>query len=127
MSKAVLSIRQKPSYDDLPDTRYHFPHTYLNYVLQAKEDGIIYYEPRRHNDDPAGREGRQAYIATARIVDVVPDPNNENHYYAHISDYIDFERPVPFREGDHYFESALQKDDRGGSANLDMSISGMSA
>ena len=115
MVKAVFSIRREPTYDDLPDTRYHFPRTYLNFVQQAIGDSILYYEPRRQDENPAGRAGRKSYIAAARLVDVTPDPNLKDHFYAHISDYIDFEYPVRFQEGAHYYESALQKSD--GSTN----------
>ena len=30
MAKAVLTTKVDPSYDDLPEDRYHFPHRYLN-------------------------------------------------------------------------------------------------
>jgi putative restriction endonuclease len=55
--------------------------------------------------------GRQAYFATARVTDVVPDDVREDHYYALISDYLDFDKPVPFVHDGSYYESALQKDD----------------
>lgn len=115
MAKAVLTTKVRPAYDDLPEERYHFPQTYLNQINAAVGDEIIYYEPRRQDSDPAGREGRQAYIATARINQVVPDPSRPDHYYALIDNYIDFPRPVPFREGAHYYEDGLRKAD--GSTN----------
>ena len=30
MVKAVLTTKVDPSYDDLPEERYHYPRTYLN-------------------------------------------------------------------------------------------------
>ena len=47
MAKAVLTTKVDPSYDDLPEERYHFPRTYLNAVRQPLHDWIVYYEPRR--------------------------------------------------------------------------------
>jgi putative restriction endonuclease len=115
MTKAILTTKASPSYDDLPEARYHFPSTYLNQVRAAVGDHIIYYEPRRPSTDDSSRGGRQAYFATARIDDVVEDAARPDHFYALISNYLDFDRPVPFAEGGAYYESALRKDD--GSTN----------
>jgi hypothetical protein len=71
VTKAVLTTKIDPTYDDLPEQRYHFPRTYLRQVEAAKGDFIIYYEPRRASGDLSSRGGRQAYFATARIVEVV--------------------------------------------------------
>jgi putative restriction endonuclease len=111
MSKAVLTTRVDPTYDDLPEQRYHFPRTYLKQVEAAKGDFVIYYEPRRSSGDLSSRGGRQAYFATARIVNVRPDPQRPDHFYADVDSYLDFARPVPFREGQRYLESAVQRDD----------------
>lgn len=108
MAKAIFTIKAGSGYDDLREERYHFPQTYLNQVREAVGDHIIYYEPRRSAD---GVRGRQAYFASARVNDVVEDRTRVDHYYALISDYLDFDHPVPFSKGEFYFESALQKDD----------------
>lgn len=113
MANAVLTTKVDPTYDDLPEQRYHFPRTYLRQVEAARGDWIIYYEPRRSSGDPSSRGGRQVYFATARIADVIPDPTTPDHFYALIDSYLDFARPVPFREGSHYYENALQRDDGG--------------
>jgi len=115
MAKAVLITKIDPTYDDLPEQRYHFPATYLRQISSAIGDWIIYYEPRRASGDLMSSGGRQAYFATARVGNVVPDPSRPDHYYALIEDFLPFDHPVPFREGTHYFEAALQKDD--GSTN----------
>jgi putative restriction endonuclease len=47
MAKAVFTTKVAPSYKDLPEERYHFPRTYLNFVEQTIGDYIVYYEPRR--------------------------------------------------------------------------------
>ena len=111
MAKAVLTTKVDPTYDDLPEQRYHFPRTYLRQVEAARGDWIVYYEPRRSSGDLSSRGGRQAYFATARIVDVVRDPGDPDHFYALIDSYLDFARAVPFREGQHYYEAAIRRDD----------------
>ncbi|MBU0729046.1 MAG: HNH endonuclease [Proteobacteria bacterium] len=111
MAKAVLTTKVDPSYDDLPEERYHFPHTYLRQMEQAVGDWIIYYEPRRSTGDLSSHGGRQSYFAIARILRIEQDYHLANHYYAFISDYLEFDHPVPFKAGQHYFESILQKDD----------------
>ena len=111
MAKAVLTTKVNPTYDDLPEERYHFPRSYLNQVQHAVGDFAVYYEPRRSSGEASSRGGRQAYFAVARVVEIEPDPARADHYYAQISDYLEFDRPGPFREADHYFESGLQRED----------------
>jgi len=111
LPKAILTTRVDPTYDDLPEQRYHFPRTYLRQIEVAKGDFVVYYEPRRSTGELSSRGGRQGYFATARIVDVIPDPTRADHFYAGMDSYLDFARAVPFREGRHYYESLLQRDD----------------
>jgi putative restriction endonuclease len=113
MAKAVFTTKVEPTYDDLPEHRYHFPRTYLGAVERTVGDWIVYYEPRRTSGDPNSRGGRQAYFAIARVTGIERDPNRPDHFYALVTDYIDLDRPVPFREGEHYFEAGLQRDDGG--------------
>jgi putative restriction endonuclease len=49
VTKAVFTSKIEPSYDDLPEERYHFPRTYLRQAEAALGDWIIYYEPRRNS------------------------------------------------------------------------------
>ena len=111
MAKAIFTTKVDPTYDDLPEDRYHFPCTYLRQVEAALGDWIIYYEPRRSSGDLSSRGGRQAYFATARVATIRPDPITANHFYAVVSDFLEFDRPVPFREGDHFYEAGLRRDD----------------
>jgi putative restriction endonuclease len=97
-----------PSYDDLPEIRYHFPRTYLNKALQCVGDWILYYEPRQNR-------GRMCYYATARVERIEPDPRRQEHFYAFVSDYLEFPSVVPYRDGNLFRESALRKTD--GSVN----------
>jgi putative restriction endonuclease len=114
MTKAVFTFSESSSYDDQPEVRYHFPGTYLGPARAAIDDWIVYYEPRR-TQGPSSATGRQSYFATARVTAVEADRTREGHYYAHVSDFVEFDRPVPFREGERYFEAMLVKDD--GSTN----------
>jgi putative restriction endonuclease len=111
MARAILTTKVDPTYDDLPEQRYHFPRTYLRQVEAARNDWVIYYEPRRTSGDLSSRGGRQAYFATARITDIIPDLARPDHFYALMDSYLDFARHVPFREGRYYYESAIQRED----------------
>lgn len=115
MANAVFTTKVTPTYDDVPEVKYHFPRTYLNAARAAVGEWIVYYEPRREGAGASGRAGRQAYFAIARLQKIVEDTAQPNHYYAIVSDYLEFPRPVPFREGEAYYESALRKAD--GSTN----------
>jgi putative restriction endonuclease len=113
MTKAIFTTKREPAYDDLPEYRYHFPRTYLHQAEAAVGDWIIYYEPRRPSTNLSKRGGRQAYFATAKVTNVQADPQKSDHFYAYVSDFLEFDRPVPFKEGDHYYESILRKGDGG--------------
>src|SRR5712672_3879007 len=115
MTKAVFTSKVTPSYNDLPEVRYHFPRTYLNQATQAVGDHIVYYEPRRSSAELSSFGGRQSYFGVARVTAIVEDDKLADHYYALVDDYLDFDRPVPFSEGSQYYESALKKAD--GSTN----------
>lgn len=113
MAKGVFTTKLTPSYDDLPEVRYHFPRTYLRQVEQTLGDTIVYYEPRRGTVELSSRGGRQAYFAIARPQSITSDPEDRNLYYCHVSDYLDFGRVVEFRDGNAYRESMLKRDDGG--------------
>jgi putative restriction endonuclease len=115
MTKAIFTSKVTPSYNDLPEARYHFPRTYLNQVRQTIGDHIVYYEPRRPSVELSSIGGRQSYFGVARVTAVVEDAALADHYYALVDDYLDFDQPVPFAEGSQYYESALKKAD--GSTN----------
>ncbi len=113
MVKAVFTTKVDPTYDDLPEFRYHFPRTYLRQVEAAVGDWIVYYEPRRTSGNLSSRGGRQAYFSTARVTTIKPDPSIADHFYAFVSDYLEFDRPVPFKADDLFYESGLRRDDGG--------------
>ena len=111
--KAVFTHKAASVYDDLPEERYHFPGTYLRQAEATVGDFIIYYEPGRVGTDDRGRYGRRAYVAVAQVTGIRPDPSREGHFYADIAPetYMIFHRPVPFREGEHYYERQLRRAD----------------
>ncbi len=113
MAKAIFTSKVDPSYDDLPEQRYHFPHTYLRQVELAVGDWIIYYEPRRSSSDLSSRGGRQAYFATARVESISRDSARAEHFYAYVRDYLEFDKPVPFKDGGFYYEAGLRRTDGG--------------
>jgi putative restriction endonuclease len=113
MVKAVFTTKPDPTYDDLPEERYHFPRSYLRQVEAALGDWIVYYEPRRSSGDLSSRGGRQAYFAIAKLDNISSDAAQPNHFYAFVSQFLAFDRAVPFREGQHYFEEQLQRPDGG--------------
>jgi putative restriction endonuclease len=115
MAKAIFTTKVNPTYDDLPEERYHFPRTYLNTVRETVGDFILYYEPRRTTGKDSSRGGRLVYFATARVDRIIEDPQKTDHYYALVTDYLEFPGPVPFREDSYFWENALKKKD--GSVN----------
>jgi putative restriction endonuclease len=112
MAKAVLTAKLSPAYDDIPERQYHFfGRDYLRQIESAVGDFVVYYEPRRTTTEASSRGGRQAYYAVARLTGLRKDPENIGYFYADIGDYIDFDKPVPFRIGENYLEGALQRED----------------
>jgi putative restriction endonuclease len=114
MAKAIFTTSESSAYDDQPEARYHFPKTYLRQAQAAVGDWVLYYEPRR-DKGPTSTTGRQAYFAVARLLRVERDEARPDHYYAYVEGFLEFDRAVPFREGDLYYERALRKPD--GSTN----------
>lgn len=111
MVKAIFTHADGSIYDDLPEVRYHFPQTYLRAVEASVGDWIIYYEPRRVTAGSDRTGGRQSYFATARLDRIERDPRRNGHFYARVKDYLAFPNAVPFRDGEAYHESLLQRPD----------------
>lgn len=114
MTNAIFTASEQSAYDDRIEERYHFPRTYLGQAEQAVHDWIIYYEPRR-DAGPSSTNGRQAYFAMALLDRIELDPRRSDHFYGFLRNYVEFDRVVPFKDGSHFYESALQKND--GSTN----------
>lgn len=90
MAKAVFYHKADSEYDDQIERFYHFPKQYQSRVERTVGDQIIYYGPQ-------GKLGR-TYFATAEVTGVRPDPIISDHFYADVTGFIDFDRPVPYRE-----------------------------
>lgn len=104
MANGVFIAKINSDYDDAVEERYHFPKMYLSRIERTVGDWILYYEPRSDG-------GRMVYFAMARVLKVERDPQRSDHYYARISDYVEFPAPVPFRPGGMFLESSLQLPD----------------
>ncbi len=104
VAKAVFTSKVDPAYDDLPEQYYHFPRQYLTRAQQALGDWILYYESRRGG-------GRLVYYATARLRQIVPDPTTPDHFYGYVDNYLEFDQPVPMRDGAHFYESGGRNPD----------------
>ena len=74
---------------------------YRSKVDETVGDWIVYREPQRNG-------GRRAYIAVAHVDAVEPDPNLPGHFYAIISQFLPFDRPVSFAGPEGYREQALR-------------------
>lgn len=106
--KGIFQTKISPGYNDLPERWYHFPRMYVNQVKATVGDWIVYYEPRRATSDVLSRGGRQAYFALARVDSIRADDSLSNHFYADVSNFLQFDNPVPFREGENFYESAMR-------------------
>lgn len=104
MSKIIFTSGINPEYDDIPEVRCEFPRRYLKAVTEAIGNWVIYYEPRKNG-------GRMSYYASAKVDSIQPHPVKPGHYYMHVTDYLEFLEPVPFREGDDYYETSLKGKD----------------
>jgi putative restriction endonuclease len=101
--KAVFDVKPNSGYGDEPASRYQFPdkQNYLTAAQDALGDWILYREPKRN-------DGRQAYIAVARVVRIEPDPQRAGHHLAHLVDFLEFPNPVPFMVDGRYAEAPLR-------------------
>lgn len=102
--KAVFDTRADSVYDDDIVAQYHFPGMYGDEARAALNDWVIYRTTRR-----GGAKGDIGYIAVARVIAIEPDdrPGSTNHHYARVADYLPFDRVVPLRRNDLYYEQRL--------------------
>jgi len=98
---AVLDTKPGSIYNDKVSSLYHFPSRYKKIIDKCIGDWVVFREPRDSG-------GRMAYIAHGRIKSVTKDAEKDNHYYAHITDYEDFDELVPWRLEGIYWEQALR-------------------
>ena len=105
MTRAVLVHRSSSPYGDNPTERFYFDHTYLRVMRQTAGDHVIYFEPKS--------DGRQAYVASARVTHFEPLADQPNRYCAFIEpgSYIQFAEPVGYRGPSGYYETRLRRPD----------------
>lgn len=103
MSKIIFTSGIDPAYDDIPEVRCEFPQRYFKAITEAVGDWVIYYEPRKNG-------GRMSYYASAKITKVEQHPTKKGSYYMFVSDYLEFQQAVPYRDGTSYMEVALKGD-----------------
>jgi putative restriction endonuclease len=72
---------------------------YLSRVQQAKNDWVVYYGPL------SGLPSRY-YSGLAKVTGIRADDDLPDHFYADLTDYLDFDRPLDYRE-DGGFEHQL--------------------
>jgi putative restriction endonuclease len=101
--KAVFDVKPDSGYDDDITRRYHFPNKrpYPDAARNAIGDWVLFREPQRNG-------GRRAYVATARVIAVEPDPDSPAHSYAYVADYLEFPTPAPFAADGRYAEAPLR-------------------
>ena len=75
MAHAVFIQNRVSIYSDKPGELYHFPSRYLKAVTSTIGDWVILYESRGHG-------GAFGYVGVQRVLDVVPDINRDDHYFA---------------------------------------------
>ena len=116
LAKSVFVHKIGSVYDDEPENRYHFPNrSYLRQVERSLGDWIVYFEPRGSGKQ---RDGRQAYLAVARVVGIEEDPQSTERSYARIEGFVEFDRPVPLIGERGHFESKLAQSDGSTNAGL---------
>ncbi len=116
MTKLILMHRTDSIYEDVPESHYDFPRTYLKAISEAVGDWVIYYEPVK--------AGPRGYFAVAKLSEVIPKPGAEGRYLARVEPgtFLEFDRWVPRLEGGRPLETALKETDgtpkKGGAVQL---------
>lgn len=101
--KGVFEISGVSRYDDLIAERYHFPRKYLPAAQACVGDWIVYRET-------GSGGGRKAYVAAGRVQSIDPDLADASLFYARIVDFLEFDRPVPYRDQDGRFAERLLRE-----------------
>jgi len=112
MVKAIFYHKPDSAYKDVTGVQYHFPKMYLSRVLQTVGDWIVYYGPI------PGMASRY-YSGLSQVVAVEPDPDMPDHYYAFLTGYMDFDRPVGYVEQGGFEKKLVMPD---GSINSGRSV-----
>lgn len=103
--KAVFTISADAGWDDDPYERYHYPRKGRNHAvaLQTVGDWILFYQSGSKLKE---KDGGRSYTGCARVGSIDQADDDGKEFYARVANYIEFERPLNFREGSGYFEEA---------------------
>jgi putative restriction endonuclease len=104
----VFKIATEHNQNELFEVRYPFNKTSLPIVRQAVDDWIVYYRPAARRGDEVSRSGN--YFAIARLSEVEQLGDDET-CIAHVSGFLPFENPVPFRMNGRHFEFNMRQID----------------
>lgn len=102
--KAVFDINPDKGYNP-SDCDYRYPaskHDFHNIATAAVGDMILFRETA---------SGKNGYVAVSELIKVEPDPQNLEHFIAHLSEPNEFKHVVPFVTVDppQVFERPLEK------------------
>lgn len=100
--QAIFDTRSGTGYDDDIIHRYHFSNRYLAEASNAINDWVVYREPRRGN-------GREGYVAVARVTGIEPDLSKPGFFYAYVADFLPFDVVVPLRRDERFYETRLNE------------------
>ncbi|WP_347303669.1 HNH endonuclease [Croceibacterium sp. TMG7-5b_MA50] len=99
--KAVFDTKPTSIYDDEVTSHYQFPKRYLNLVERCIGDRIVLRRPRADG-------GNLAYFACAVVSHLEPDASTKGMTFAHLRDFMQFDRPVPWTVDGRYWEEELR-------------------
>ena len=87
--KAVFDTKPTSVYDDDITRHYQFPKkkSYVQIAQSSVGDRIVFRRPRADG-------GNLAYFACTVVSRLEPDPDNPQMIFAHLSDFMQFDRPV---------------------------------
>lgn len=86
----IQNRNEDSNYNNFTGKYYHFPQKYFKQLSESVNIEFIYYEL------PTGGKGE--YFGYGKIVKVFEDKTNTGFFFAEISDYKPFSKPVPFRD-----------------------------
>lgn len=101
--KGVFEISGVSRYDDLIGERYHFPRAYLRAAEACVGNWIVYRET-------GSGGGRKAYVAVAFVDRIDADESSAGMFYARLSRFVEFDRPVPYRDVDGRFAERVLRE-----------------
>lgn len=99
--KAIFDSKPTSIYDDEVTSHYQFPSDYDHLVEACIGDRVIFRQPREGGGD-------MAYFASAIVSEIVPGAPGSNGSYAHLTDFMQFGRRVPWRLNGRYWEERLR-------------------